>query len=185
MSLHPHLIGNPQPTAIWRPHYSPDNSCQLCNDLLLVTFSGCISCSNFVSQHFWPSWPSLLFHPLFSQRICGFWSSWFSLSISGYFSTVSFLASYSSLSISDVLILLRLLFNFLFSFSFQVGSEDHPLQGHGIELYLLKCRLVSYFQHLLNKTLLSWNPGFWILSGFLGNSSDLSLRITPLNIFPV
>lgn len=65
LSLHPHRIFNPQPTAIWlQPTLFHWNcSCQLCCDLLFVISSGCISTFIFILT-FWTCKSFLLLHPL-------------------------------------------------------------------------------------------------------------------------
>lgn len=100
MSLNPHLIFNPQPTAIWlQPTlFYWGCSCQLCYDLLFVTSSRCISAFIFILSlnTFDPLDHSLSCTCSLPVEFMSFDSPGFLFNASGYFFTVLFLDSYYS-----------------------------------------------------------------------------------------
>lgn len=125
MSLHSHLIFNPQPTAIWlQPTLLYQNcSCQLCYDLLFVTCSGCISALIFtfsLNNLTLSPIPSLA-PTLFAQNLWYFILSVFL----PYFWLLlhSLLSGFPILFPSHVLVLLRLLHKILFSLYLKVGQR--------------------------------------------------------------
>lgn len=181
MSLYPHLIFNPQPTAIWlQPTLFYWNChCQLRYDLDLLHLVGVFQPSFLFRNTFDPV-DHFFSHTHSFSIMCDILFPWFSFSTSGYFFTVLFLDFSSSAHL-------------LCADTTQVSMQDSHTSKWGQRIIYLKimgwdstcqkCRFVSYILYLLNKTLWSWYPGFWILWGLLSNSSDPKVWEPLLNIF--